>query len=63
MAAFFTQISYRPTGEWKEEIVTFDPDVASSSTAPAVASRAVFPDGTKAKLSPGEDPRVISAAG
>ncbi len=25
MAAFFSQIGYKPTGEWKEEIVYFDP--------------------------------------
>ena len=41
--------------------MTFDPDVASSSTTPALASKAVFPDGTEAKLSPGEDPRVVFA--
>ena len=26
MAAFFSQIGYKSTGEWKEEIVYFDPD-------------------------------------
>src|ERR1022692_2171947 len=26
MAAFFSAIAYKPTGEWKEEIVLFDPD-------------------------------------
>ena len=26
MAAFFSRISYKPTGEWKEEIVCFDPE-------------------------------------
>ncbi len=25
MAAFFTKVAYKPTGEWKEEIVIFDP--------------------------------------
>ena len=31
MAAFFSQIGYKPTGEWKEEIVYFDPDKAPPS--------------------------------
>lgn len=26
MSAFFSRISYKPTGEWKEEIVAFDPE-------------------------------------
>ena len=30
MAAFFSQIGYKPTGEWKEEIVLFDLDKAAT---------------------------------
>jgi len=61
MAAFFAQLSYRPTGEWKEEIVTFDPDLAIGQTSPDAPVRAVFPDGIAANLSPGQDPRIVFA--
>jgi hypothetical protein len=53
MAAFFAQIRYKPTGEWKEEIVLFDPEKAAVS--------AVFPDGTPARVLPGQDPREVFA--
>lgn len=51
MAAFFSQLGYKSTQEWKEEIVFFD------QTKPAPTA-AIFPDGRAAKLKPGEDPRV-----
>ena len=38
MAAFFSQIGYKPTGEWKEEIVFFDP-AARRKPAGAGAAR------------------------
>lgn len=42
MAVFFSQISYKPTREWKEEIVFWDPDKdlppASAATLPAPAT-------------------------
>ena len=59
MAAFFTQIGYKATGEWKEEIVFFDPDKAppaGAQTAP------VFPDGTPGRIAAGQDPREAFAA-
>jgi hypothetical protein len=55
MAAFFSQIGYKPTGEWKEEIVYFDPDKAGPR-------QAMFPDGTIARLEPGTDPRQVFAS-
>jgi hypothetical protein len=54
MAGFFSQVAYKSTSEWKEEIVSFDPN---KPPAPA----AVFPDGTPAKLSPDKDPREVFA--
>jgi len=61
MAAFFSAVGYKATGEWKEEIVFFNPEkTAAASELPAGA--AVFPDGTKANLAPGQDPRVAFAA-
>jgi hypothetical protein len=81
MAVFFSQIGYKPTREWKEENVFWDPlhssDLAAKSvpgqaansasqgaTAPPADSRplaAVFPDGTKVRLSPNRDPREVFA--
>lgn len=54
MAAFFSQVAYKSTGEWKEEIVYFDPTKEFKGPA-------VFPDGTAAKIEPGQDPRVVFA--
>lgn len=56
MAGFFSQIAYKETGEWKEEIVYFKPRPAG---APAVA--VAFPDGAPARLAPGRDPREVFA--
>ena len=73
MAAFFAQIGYKPTREWKEEHVFWDPlnstfqittnaiaDLASLPTncAPEVAS---FPNGKHIKLPPDRDPREVFA--
>lgn len=58
MAAFFSQIGYKYTGEWKEEIVFFDPGKAPVETA---APAAMFPDGTPAPLPSGRDPREVFA--
>jgi hypothetical protein len=55
MAGFFSQVGYKSTGEWKEEIVYFDPNRASTGL------KAVFPNGKAAKLSPGKDPRQVFA--
>lgn len=54
MAAFFSQLGYKSTAEWKEEIVFFDP------SKPATGAL-VFPDGSKVALSPDRDPRGIFA--
>ena len=62
MAVFFSQIGYKPTGEWKEEIVYFDPGKASGASAAGAPRTPVFPDGTKATIAPGQDPREVFAA-
>ena len=59
-AVFFSQIGYKPTNEWKEEIVVFDPDKAPPAAGTVRA--AVLPDGTRALLPPGQDPREVFAA-
>lgn len=54
MAAFFSQIGYKSTGEWKEEIIYFDPGKATNGLWRA----ARFPDGKSASLAPETDPRT-----
>jgi hypothetical protein len=60
MAVFFSQVGYKPTREWKETIVVFDPRAAKppEDGPPPVA---IFPDGTKPTLPPGRDPREVFA--
>lgn len=52
MEAFFSQVGYKGTAEWKEEIIYFDSFSEDSA-------KAVFPDGTAAKIKPGQDPRGV----
>ncbi len=54
MAAFFSQVGYKSTAEWKEEIVFRDP-------AKTLPTAAVFPDGVSVKLAADKDPREIFA--
>jgi hypothetical protein len=54
MAAFFSRIGYKQTGEWKEEIVFFDSGKAASPLA-------AFPDQTPVRLAPDRDPREVFA--
>ncbi len=61
MAAFFSQITYKSTAEWKEEIVLFDPDKKPDPNAPELPARPVFPDGARASLISDKDPRRIFA--
>jgi len=76
MAVFFSQISYKPTREWKEEIVFWDPNkadvaqqasnalaqVAAAKPVRSVPQAAIFPDGTRIKkLPPDRDPREVFA--
>jgi hypothetical protein len=57
MAAFFSQIGYKSTGEWKEEIVYFNAGKATNDLWRA----AKYPDGKSASLSPYIDPREVFA--
>jgi len=54
MAAFYSQVGYKSTQEWKEEIVYWDP-------AKGDQSRAILPDGKGVQLSPERDPRQVFA--
>ena len=62
MGAFFSQLQYKPTEQWKEEIVIFDPGKDVGRSAADTPIEAVFPDGTPAKLVPGQDPREVFAS-
>jgi hypothetical protein len=54
MAVFFSEVAYKKTDEWKEEIVYHNP-------APVETISAVFPDGTKVEIPPDKDPRMVFA--
>ncbi len=57
MAVFFSRIGYKGTGEWKEEIVFFNPETPLKTPS----GRFVFPDGQTAPLAASRDPREIFA--
>lgn len=57
MSAFFAQVGYKPTGEWKEEIVFFDRRKGKDSKAFNQPLKAVYPDGVRVEIPPGQDPR------
>lgn len=57
MAAFFSEIGYKSTAEWKEEIIIFDETKATNGLLPAAA----FPDGTAVRLPADRDPREVFA--
>jgi hypothetical protein len=54
MASFFSRVAYKKTDEWKEEIVLLDPSVYAPLNV-------VFPDGSKASIPAGADPRKTFA--
>jgi len=54
MAAFFADIQYKKTTEWKEEIVQVD-------QLGGTARDAVFPDGTRVAIPAGADSRAVFA--
>ena len=73
MSAFFAQIGYKPTREWKEEHVFWDPlnssaqatnnAPADSTTVPTSSAPqvATYPNGKQIKLPPDRDPREVFA--
>ncbi len=61
MAAFFSQVAYKSTGEWKEEIVFFDGDKPWAGPIEGGVRVGVLPDGTRVRLAPGRDPREAFA--
>jgi hypothetical protein len=77
MAAFFSQLGFKSTAEWKEQIVFFDPSKGAppakdqapatgpakpgAAAKPAAPAVPVFPDGTPARIAPDQDPREVFA--
>ncbi len=61
MAAFFSKVGYKSTSEWKEEIVFFDPWKTNGQAGAQPPRVLTFPDGTKARLAPEQDPREAFA--
>ncbi|MCO6455824.1 MAG: DUF1553 domain-containing protein [Pirellulaceae bacterium] len=60
MSAFFSQVGYKPTGEWKEEIVYFDPR-KGKATRDSQPLWAEFPNGVRVQIPAGQDPRQVFA--
>ncbi|MDP6545871.1 MAG: DUF1553 domain-containing protein [Phycisphaerae bacterium] len=61
MAVIFSQIGFKKTAEWKEEVVYFDSLKAARNAASGALKKAMFPDGTPAALTESKDPRVVFA--
>lgn len=57
MAEFFSEVAYKDTREWKEEIVYWDPRKRRAGSGALT-----FPDGTQARIGAGQDPREAFAA-
>jgi hypothetical protein len=56
MAVFFSQVGYKSTSEWKEEIIFHNPPKTSAGPL-----NATLPDGRPVTLKPGNDPRKVFA--
>ena len=61
MALIFSQVGFKGTAEWKEEVVYFDSLKAAKNAASGALKKAIFPDGTPAGLTETTDPRVVFA--
>jgi hypothetical protein len=57
MSMCFRTVGYKSTGEWKEEIVFFDPQ----KFPPGGQAAAIFPDGSRVQLTCDRDPREVFA--
>ncbi len=60
MAQFFCKVGYKPTSEWKEEIVFYDPR-REGSGSPREPVLAVYPSGAEVLIPAGVDPREVFA--
>ncbi|HEV2391181.1 MAG TPA: DUF1553 domain-containing protein [Verrucomicrobiae bacterium] len=61
LSVFFANVGYKSTGEWKEEIVFFNPRATNSGSVNGSPRPAILPDGTTVTLAPEHDPRQVFA--
>lgn len=61
MDAFFAQVAYKKTDEWKEEIVYFDPTKKMTNSATGIVVEPTPIGGSPLKLKDMDDPRVAFA--
>ncbi len=62
LAAFFARVAFKPTQEWKEEIVYFNPKGAVKHPRTRQAVKPRWPGGPTLQVGPDEDPRTRFAA-
>ncbi len=61
LAAFFSNVGYKSTSEWKEEIVFYNPDSTNAEVVTDQPRMATFPDGATVELLSDHDPRAVFA--
>ena len=61
MMMFFSNVGYKSTGEWKEEIIFFNSAATNANAIGSTPRVAVFPDNTTTVLLPDKDPREVFA--
>jgi hypothetical protein len=61
MAIFFSQVGYKSTAEWKEEIVFFDAGKSLAAATQPASLSATFPDSTTVRLTGDRDGREVFA--
>jgi len=61
MAAFFAQVAYKDTAEWKEEIIFNDPGSTNVAIYLGASRKTKFPDGKSVTLPADRDPREVFA--
>lgn len=58
LAGFFAHVAYKPTAEWKEEIVFHDP----TADKEGLSGKAIYPNGVFPSFDPNQqDPRIVFA--
>ncbi len=60
VSVFFSQVAYKATDEWKEEIVFFDRRQGRDQKNGGPLT-AIFPNGASISIPPGQDPRQVFA--
>jgi hypothetical protein len=61
MAVFFSRIGFKPSAEWKEEIIFFDELSTATEQDLTKPLTGTFPDGTTVEIPADQDPRTVFA--